>query len=144
MKEANCFLYLLAALLGSAGNIVLGVAILFACSTTSVGLVSSCGEYFFQDYSLHFPIRTVVLIVSLFSTFVANFRIGYKSFRLSVPVLLVAIYPLAIVIILLSFLEHSINGRRVIYIAVVRDFHWISSAIIDGLLAAKYQSRWFA
>ncbi|MEN2448934.1 branched-chain amino acid transport system II carrier protein, partial [Bacillus sp. JR_15] len=58
-------------LFGSAGNIVLGVAILFACLTTSVGLVSSCGEYFSKLFPA-LSYRTVVLIVSLFSTLVAN------------------------------------------------------------------------
>ncbi|MFP3326382.1 branched-chain amino acid transport system II carrier protein, partial [Planococcus sp. SIMBA_160] len=48
-------------LFGSAGKIVLGAAILFACLTTSVGLVSSCGEYFSKLFP-KLSYRTVVLI----------------------------------------------------------------------------------
>ncbi|MGM0968004.1 MAG: branched-chain amino acid transport system II carrier protein [Bacillota bacterium] len=120
-------------LFGSVGNIVLGVAILFACLTTSVGLVSSCGEYFSKLFPA-LSYRTIVLIVSLFSTLVANLGLA-QIISLSVPVL-VAIYPLAIVIILLSFLDRWINGRRVIY-AVPLIFTGFF-AIIDGLLAAKF------
>ncbi|MDR7249067.1 branched-chain amino acid transport system II carrier protein [Bacillus pumilus] len=119
-------------LFGSAGNIVLGVAILFACLTTSVGLVSSCGEYFSKLFPA-LSYRTVVLIVSLFSTLVANLGLA-QIISLSVPVL-VAIYPLAIVIILLSFLDRWINGRRVIYVVSLIFTGFF--AIIDGLLAAK-------
>ncbi|MDM5299097.1 branched-chain amino acid transport system II carrier protein [Bacillus pumilus] len=119
-------------LFGSAGNIVLGAAILFACLTTSIGLVSSCGEYFSKLFPA-LSYRTVILIVSLFSTFIANLGLA-QIISLSVPVL-VAIYPLAIVIILLSFLDRWINGRRVVYITslVFTGFF----AIIDGLLAAN-------
>ncbi|USY50265.1 branched-chain amino acid transport system II carrier protein [Bacillus altitudinis] len=120
-------------LFGSAGNIVLGAAILFACLTTSVGLVSSCGEYFSKLFPA-LSYRTVVLIVSLFSTFVANLGLA-QIISLSVPVL-VAIYPLAIVIILLSFLDRWINGRRVIYVVSLIFTGFF--AIIDGLLAAKF------
>ncbi|MCM3146722.1 MULTISPECIES: branched-chain amino acid transport system II carrier protein [Bacillus] len=119
-------------LFGSAGNIVLGVAILFACLTTSVGLVSSCGEYFSKLFPA-LSYRTVVLIVSLFSALVANLGLA-QIISLSVPVL-VAIYPLAIVIILLSFLDRWINGRRVIYVVSLIFTGFF--AIIDGLLAAK-------
>ncbi|KEP26711.1 branched-chain amino acid transport system II carrier protein [Bacillus zhangzhouensis] len=119
-------------LFGSAGNIVLGAAILFACLTTSIGLVSSCGEYFSKLFpSLSY--RAVILIVSLFSTFVANLGLA-QIISLSVPVL-VAIYPLAIVIILMSFLDRWINGRRVIYVVPLIFTGFF--AIIDGLLAAK-------
>ncbi|OLP65937.1 Branched-chain amino acid transport system 2 carrier protein [Bacillus pumilus] len=119
-------------LFGSAGNIVLGAAILFACLTTSIGLVSSCGEYFSKLFPA-LSYRTVILIVSLFSTIVANLGLA-QIISLSVPVL-VTIYPLAIVIILLSFLDRWINGRRVVYITslVFTGFF----AIIDGLLAAN-------
>ncbi|MCY1118661.1 branched-chain amino acid transport system II carrier protein [Bacillus safensis] len=119
-------------LFGSAGNIVLGAAILFACLTTSIGLVSSCGEYFSSLFP-RFSYRTVVLVVSLFSTVVANLGLA-QIISLSVPVL-VSIYPLAIVIILLSFLDRWINGRRIIYIASLL-FTGVF-AVIDGLVAAK-------
>ncbi|MBR3204925.1 MAG: branched-chain amino acid transport system II carrier protein, partial [Bacillus sp. (in: Bacteria)] len=45
------------------------------------------------------------------------------------------IYPLAIVIILLSFIDRWINGRRIIYIASLL-FTGVF-AVIDGLVAAK-------
>ncbi|MGE6628863.1 branched-chain amino acid transport system II carrier protein [Bacillus sp. NPDC077027] len=119
-------------LFGSAGNLVLGVAILFACLTTSIGLVSSCGEYFSKLFP-QFSYRTVVLVVSLFSMFVANLGLA-QIIALSVPVL-VTIYPLAIVIILLSFIDRWINGRRAIYIVSLMFTGFF--AIIDGLSEAN-------
>lgn len=132
MKEANCFHFLPTFYSVPLVTLFLAQPFLFACLTTSVGLISSCGEYFSKLFpSLSY--RTVVLIVSLFSTLVANLGLA-QIISLSVPVL-VTIYPLAIVIILLSFLDRWINGRRIIYIVSLIFTGFF--AIIDGLLAAE-------
>ncbi|MDA7027235.1 branched-chain amino acid transport system II carrier protein [Bacillus sp. CLL-7-23] len=126
LSKASAFLF------GSLGNVVLGLAILFACLTTSVGLVSSCGEYF-SKLIPKLSYKTVVIIVSLFSMVIANFGLT-EIISFSVPILS-ALYPLAIVIILLSFIDKLFNERREVYVGTIIATGIFS--IIDGLNAAS-------
>lgn len=111
---------------------MLGIAILFACLTTSVGLVSSCGEYF-SNLIPKLSYKAVVIIVTLFSLVIANFGLT-EIISFSVPILS-AIYPLAIVVVLLSFIDKLFNERREVYIGALIPTGILS--IIDGLNAAK-------
>lgn len=90
------------------GRILLAAIFIIACFNTSVGLLSSCGEYF----SMTFPglsRRTWILIFALVSALIAN--IGLEAIiSLSVPVLEL-IYPAAISLIILSFVPES-NEKR--------------------------------
>lgn len=116
---------------GALGNVVLGLAIIFACLTTSIGLVSSCATFFNQ----HLPslsYKTLVYMLSLFSLVVSNVGLT-QLISFSVPVL-VTIYPLVIVLIILSFLEPLFKGRNRVYQGSVSFTAVI--AIIDGLNAA--------
>ncbi|MDA1477621.1 branched-chain amino acid transport system II carrier protein [Bacillus changyiensis] len=126
LSKSSAFLF------GSLGNVVLGLAILFACLTTSVGLVSSCGEYF-SKLIPKLSYKTVVIIVSLFSMVIANFGLT-EIISFSVPILS-ALYPLAIVIILLSFIDKLFNERREVYVGTIIATGIFS--IIDGLNAAS-------
>ncbi|WP_186304303.1 branched-chain amino acid transport system II carrier protein, partial [Staphylococcus epidermidis] len=70
--------------------------------TTSIGLITACGEYF----NLLFPkisYKAFVLFFSLLSFTIANFGLA-NIINYSVPVLMF-LYPLAIVLILLTFLS---------------------------------------
>ncbi|NPC93741.1 branched-chain amino acid transport system II carrier protein [Bacillus sp. WMMC1349] len=126
LSKSSTFLF------GSLGNVVLGLAILFACLTTSVGLVSSCGEYF-SKLIPKLSYKTVVIIVSLFSMVIANFGLT-EIISFSIPILS-ALYPLAIVIILLSFIDKLFNERREVYVGTIIATGIFS--IIDGLNAAS-------
>ncbi|TLS39097.1 branched-chain amino acid transport system II carrier protein [Pseudalkalibacillus caeni] len=99
-------------LFGSTGALLLGLAITFACLTTSVGLVTACGEYF----SAAFPrlsYKLVVTIVTIFSALIANVGLT-QLIGLTLPVL-IAIYPIAIVLIVLSFMNDLFNGYSYVY-----------------------------
>ncbi len=117
---------------GSFGNLVLGLAILFACLTTSIGLVSSCAAYFAQFFpKLNY--RMLVFILSAFSTVIANVGLT-QLISFSVPVL-VSIYPLVIVLIFLSFLDPLFNSCPEVYRGSLL-FTTIVS-VVDGLAAAN-------
>ncbi|MBD5072590.1 branched-chain amino acid transporter, partial [Xanthomonas citri pv. citri] len=72
-------------LFGSLGNIVLGAAITVACLTTSIGLVTSCGQYFSKLIPA-LSYKIVVTIVTLFSLIIANFGLA-QIIAFSVPIL---------------------------------------------------------
>jgi len=118
-------------LFGSLGKTVLGLAITFACLTTSVGLVSACGNYLSKAFP-RLSYKKVILILSIFSACVANFGLT-QLISVSVP-LLIAIYPLAIVLILLSFLNYVLPTKSIVYVISLGITAVFS--IIDGLKAA--------
>ena len=91
-----------AAYFGVYGNIILGLAIIFACLTTAIGLITSCASYF-QTIFPRFTYKQLAIIFTIFSAAIANIGLS-QLITISVPVL-VAIYPIAIVLIFLTFAE---------------------------------------
>lgn len=130
LAEAATYLY------GSSGIAILSLIIIFACITTSVGLVSASATYFSSLLpAVSYPV--LVIILSAFSFIFSNFGlerlIGY-----SLPVLII-IYPLAIVLIILSFADHLFHGHRSVYVGALIFTGLIS--IIDGFNAANITSE---
>ncbi|MCP3741139.1 branched-chain amino acid transport system II carrier protein [Rossellomorea sp. BNER] len=117
-------------LFGSLGTIILGLAITFACLTTSVGLVSACAQYFAKI--LPIPYKLLVIILSIFSMIIANVGLT-QLIAFSLPVLII-IYPLAIVLILLSFMHNWFNGYSSVYIGALIPTGIVS--FVDGLKTA--------
>lgn len=118
-------------LFGSFGNVILGLAIIFACLTTSIGLVSSCAEYF-SKLLPRYSYKTIVIAFSIFSMIIANAGLT-QLIQFSVPVL-TFIYPLAIVMILLSFVHNWFKGYSLVYICAIIPTGFIS--LIDALNTA--------
>lgn len=117
-------------LFGSLGNVILSTAITFACLTTSIGLVSACGNFFSKIFP-KVSYKLIITVICLFSLVVAN--VGLTNLiAFSVPVL-VGIYPLAIVLIVLSFLHQYFKGAPEVYIGSLILTTIIS--IADGLKA---------
>ncbi|MFY0545164.1 branched-chain amino acid transport system II carrier protein [Brevibacillus sp. H7] len=101
-------------LFGPVGLLLLGAAVTLACLTTSVGLVTASSRYFSEQMP-KVSYKTVAAVLCLFSAAVANVGLT-QLIAVSVPVL-VAIYPLGIVLILLSFLHGIFKGYRTVYVA---------------------------
>ncbi|WP_347549272.1 branched-chain amino acid transport system II carrier protein [Pseudalkalibacillus hwajinpoensis] len=99
-------------LFGTFGTLLLGAAITFACLTTSVGLVTASGEYFSNAYPM-LSYKTVIFLVTVFSAFVANLGLT-QLITFTLPVL-IAIYPIAIVLILLTFLNYTFSVHHYVY-----------------------------
>ena len=114
--------------LGTFGSVMLAVVIILACLTTGIGLMTACGEYF---HTL-LPKISYKVFVTIFSTFcfvVSNFGLT-NIITYSIPVLMF-LYPLAVVLMLLTFTSPLFNHSRVVYIAATVVAFMIS--IIDGL-----------
>ncbi|WP_081707679.1 branched-chain amino acid transport system II carrier protein [Bacillus massiliigorillae] len=118
---------------GSYGRIILGVIVIAACLTTSIGLVTACSAYF-NKLIPSVSYTTFAIVLSVFSTIVANVGLE-KLIAFSVPVL-VAIYPLAICLIVLTFLHRFFQGRSSVYIMSLALTFIVS--FFDGLNAADY------
>lgn len=84
---------------GDLGSIFLTGLIFLACMVTAIGLTCACAEYFTELTGL--PYKLLVFILIGFSLVISNLGLT-KLIAFSVPVLS-AIYPPAIVVIMLSF-----------------------------------------
>jgi branched-chain amino acid:cation transporter, LIVCS family len=118
-------------LFGNSGIFILGIAITLACLTTSIGLVSSCAV-FFSKFHPALTYKRVVIIVSIFSTLVANVGLT-ELISISLPILII-IYPIAIVLIILSFFHSILNGTTFVYRFALIPTGIIS--LIEGLKVA--------
>ncbi|MFJ8268627.1 branched-chain amino acid transport system II carrier protein [Peribacillus asahii] len=115
---------------GPFGGVLLGFIVLLACLTTSVGLVTACASYF-HKLMPSVSYKNLAIIFSVISAGFANFGLA-QLISLSVPVL-TAIYPLAIVLIVLTFTHSLFNGRSEVYQGSML-FTFIVS-LFDGLSA---------
>ncbi|MCU9612956.1 branched-chain amino acid transport system II carrier protein [Caldibacillus lycopersici] len=113
---------------GKLGSLLLALVIFLACLTTAIGLITANAEYFHTI----FPKISYKLLVVFFSvsTFViANFGLA-NIIVFSVPVLMF-LYPLAIVLMLLTFLSPLFYHARIVYLSTIAVTFLIS--IFDGL-----------
>ncbi|AFU17615.1 Branched-chain amino acid transport system II carrier protein (plasmid) [Bacillus thuringiensis MC28] len=122
-------------LFGEYGLSLLGITMLFACLTTSVGLVSACGRFFITLFP-KISYSKIILIICLFSFGVSNLGLS-MLIKLSLPILIV-IYPVAIVLIILAFFDRFIKDKQAVYVGSVLGALLIS--IVQGLETAELAS----
>ena len=97
-------------LFGKAGLVLLAAIFMLACFNTCVGLIACVGEYF-HTLLPHIPYPALAAFFAAASMLIANLGLA-EILRLSVPVLN-ALYPVAIVLIVLSFVPGLEQRRRV-------------------------------
>lgn len=120
---------------GTVGMLILGVAVLFACLTTAIGLTTSFGDYFSRTY-IKLEYNHVIIAVCVFSFLVSNVGLS-QLISITLPVLLM-VYPLLMALVFTAFLDKLFQGRQAVYIGVLLGTAIIS--IPNGLeaLAANY------
>ncbi|MCQ4924400.1 branched-chain amino acid transport system II carrier protein [Tissierella carlieri] len=100
-------------LFGQKGSVLLGVIFSLACLTTSVGLLTSCSQYF-AKLMPKVSYRALVTILSVSSMIFANVGLT-QILKFSVPAL-TAIYPMAIVLMVLALLNNFFKGNSYVYL----------------------------
>lgn len=118
---------------GLPGGLLLSLIITLACLTTAVGLIAACGEFFHSQFGLSY--RTVVVATSLFSLLAANQGLS-QLIRVSLPVL-VGLYPLAIVLVLLSLADRLWRHPPRVFVPVMAVTLLFGAG--DGLAAAGFK-----
>lgn len=111
---------------GDLGSIFLTGLIFLACMVTAIGLTCACAEYFTELTGL--PYKFLVFILIGFSLVISNLGLT-KLIAFSVPVLS-AIYPPAIVVIMLSFFWKFWNKPSLVVGSVT------TGAFIFGIIEA--------
>lgn len=94
---------LISAVGGRVGRYALSISMIFACLTTSIGLVSTVSEYFERLLRQRFSYRALVWIIVLVSAVLSVAGVN-KIILLSIPVLS-TLYPVAIVLIVLNLAD---------------------------------------
>ena len=115
-------------LLGPAGGIVLGIAVFFACMTTSIGLTTSFADYF-HELLPDISYKKITAIVCLFSFVISNVGLDMLV-KVALPVLMM-IYPVTVVLVVLSFFKKWIGERKMVY--VLGMLFAFCVAFIDGM-----------
>ncbi|WP_186575918.1 branched-chain amino acid transport system II carrier protein [Aquibacillus kalidii] len=88
-------------ILGNNGRILLGVIVVLACFTTSIGLAVACGQFFSRKTPLSY--RGVIAIVTIVSFLITNLGLN-QIIAISIPIL-VMIYPVAMTLIVLTLIN---------------------------------------
>ena len=99
-------------LFGPAGNALLAAIFIIACFNVCVGLISSCGEFFHKLFP-RISYRGWAVLFALVSMVISNAGLA-QIISVSAPVLGV-LYPMAIVLIALSFFQRRLEGRALVY-----------------------------
>lgn len=104
---------LTSSLFGNVGGVILGIAVLLACLTTSIGLTTAFSDYF-KELFPSVSYKKIAAAVCIFSFVISNVGLS-QLITISLPVLMM-IYPISVVLILLSFMKKYIGHRRMVYI----------------------------
>ncbi len=119
-------------MLGNVGTVFMGVAVTLACLTTSTGLTSTCGNYFESVSNGKVKYKQVVTVAVLVS-FGLSFLGVDGLISVAVPILS-AIYPVMIVLILMSLFDSKIKYNLTYTGAVVGAF---SVSLVQSLNMAS-------
>lgn len=115
---------------GSFGAILLAVIIVLACLKTSIGLITSCSEFFHEVFP-KISYKWFVLLLCVVSFSIANFGLN-NIIQFAIPVLMF-LYPLAIVLILLALSSSLFNNKQAVYASAMFLTFFVS--LIDGYKA---------
>lgn len=114
---------------GSFGAIILVLIFTLACLTTAVGLITSVSEYFAKLTKDKVTYKQWIFIYTLISLVLANFGLD-TILQFSLPVL-AAIYPSAILLIIMALLQDICHFNRLTYQMTIYLTLFIS--ILSGL-----------
>lgn len=102
--------------LGFKGKVVLGTIVALACLTTSIGLVSAAASFYEKLFNNKISYSVIVVIICVFSAIVSNFGVS-TIISFSAPILGL-VYPVTIVLVIVSFLDKYITNKNSIKGAV--------------------------
>lgn len=133
LDQAAFLIEIVKELMGYAGIVIIGVVVLMACLTTSIGLTTTAGNYF-QDLSGgKLKYEVVAVVVCIFSAFVSNIGLA-RIIGFAVPIL-VLIYPIIIFIMLVAFLQNVVRSQNAYKLGgLVAFIVSVLTLLADGLL----------
>lgn len=120
---------------GSFGHILLASTVTIACLKTAIGLITACSTTFSELYPNTLSYKSYVYLITLVSFLISN--VGLTSIiYLAIPILML-LYPLAITLILLAFIDATCGYHRYIYVCTT--ILTLIAAIGDMLNALPFE-----
>lgn len=101
---------------GSFGALFLALIFIIACLKTSIGLITACSE-FFHEILPKISYRQFVVILCIISFSIAN--VGLASIIRYSEVVLMFLYPLAIVLIILALIRSIFKNHTIVYLCTM-------------------------
>ena len=124
-------------LFGQSGTLILGVVFTIACFCVSIGLVTSCSQFFASSIK-QVSYKIWVIILCVLSTAIANLGLT-QILKISVPIL-GFIYPIAIVLIFLGLINDFLGKNSYMYVSVVSFVGLFS--LIETLNNTFLENKW--
>lgn len=124
-------------LFGQSGVVLLGIIFTIACLCVSVGLVTSCSQFFTSVFP-KIPYKVWGFILSFISMFLANLGLT-EILKVSVPIL-GFIYPVALMLIILGLFHKKISRYAYIYPITIGSVALFSA--IDIVNRNVFMDRW--
>lgn len=121
---------------GSFGAIIFAITAVIACLKTSIGLVSSCASTFNEMFPTVMSEKKWAICFTLVSFIIANFGLS-QILSWSVPFLML-IYPIAIVLIVLSIFNKVFDNNKKVYNITI--FCTLIPAILDFIVCLPFKS----
>lgn len=150
VNQASLIVDITQDLLGFFGVAMLGVIVGLACLTTAIGLTSASAAYFENVTGGRVKYSTVVVIIGVFSMIVSNFGLS-TIISIATPILSL-VYPVIVVLILLSFAKKSLPNPNIhkgaalfaliVSLLTVLDSYGVSMAFLEKLPFTAYGLNW--
>ena len=119
-------------LFGKAGNLILAIAVILACLTTSIGLSCSFSDFIAKTFP-RFTYRQVLITICVFSFLIAN--IGLSQLIALVLPILVTTYPLVVILVVVGLLDPWLKSHtEIMKMGMIFAFPF---ALLDGFKTAK-------
>jgi LIVCS family branched-chain amino acid:cation transporter len=131
IERTDLLIRITQSLLGSGGKIALGLAVGLACLTTSIGLTATVGDYFSTLSKGKLSYKGICLATCVFSGVFATVGVT-KIVKVAVP-LLVTVYPLVIVLVILTMAGRLVRSRAIYVGALIGA---LATSLFDALTAA--------
>jgi len=100
-------------LFGYGGNVLFGLIVILACLTTCVGLTNACARFFNEIFPI-LSYKKFVFIFIVIGMLFTNFGLSL-ILQIATP-LLVFIYPISIVLVILSLFQHFFGESKKMYV----------------------------
>lgn len=123
-------------LLGSSGNLIMGLVVALACLTTSIGLISATGNYFNTISNDKLKYNHIVIISAIVSA-ILSIKGVEEIMAFSIPVL-VSIYPVVIVLSFLNLFDKGNISHRIYKSATLFTF---LVSLVKGIETAGFKNN---
>ena len=130
VNQASLIVDITENLLGFHGVVILGIVVGLACLTTAVGLTSASAAYFENISNGKISYKAVVIIIGIFSMVISNFGLS-TIISIATPILSL-LYPVIVVLIILSFFRRKIINTNIYKMAAFFAFVISMLSVLDS------------